>query len=244
MRIRTKFERFEGETPKLATADGKVMGFSVSARADETIINVKGVIGDEWDGLTATTLVPKIQAIDTPIVLRLNSPGGFVTDALDIYDSLVEHQHNVRADIVAEAWSAGTIITSAADEVRIRGAAIYGIHCAHSGLIIVGNSREMRAQVPEVVAYTEYLDKLDLQIADIIASRSGLDRSDVLELMIGEEGCDGTQWIGEEAVKAGFVDSLMLNNSSSAQKTANAKPDPTWGARMRRNLRIARLRAA
>lgn len=230
MRIKTKFER-SADFAKLAKANPRIYGSVVKKddmavlniedeTAEETNVNVQGVVGSEWDGLSAGQLVTEIQSIDTPITLRMNTPGGFVNDALDIYDALVEHPHHVRADIVSEAWSAGTIITSAADEVRIRPAAKYGVHCAWSGLVIVGNAREMRAQVPQLEAYTEYLDKLDIQIAEIIAHRSAenVTADDVYEWMVGPEGCDGTEWVGEEAVEAGLADSLIQSKPKNARK--------------------------
>lgn len=211
--------KFERPQTRLAF-DNRILGFTVSHKDEETTINVSGVIGESWDGLDAASMAPMIQDIKTPIVLRLNTPGGFLLDALDIYDALIEHPHHVRADIVAEAWSAGTVITAAADEVRIRPAAKYGLHRAWSGMLLVGNEEEITAQVEEVKAATATLRKLDLQIAEMISKRAGVDLKTVHDWMIGPEGVDGTEFVGKEAVDHGLADALITSEPLPAAHLA------------------------
>ena len=238
MRQRVKFER---PRTKLAI-DGRCLGFSLNKTDEQAVINVSGVIGDEWSGFTAIDMVPEIQAIDTPIVMRLNTPGGFVHDALDVYEALVEHPHHVRADIVAEAWSAGTILTAAADEIRIGKAAKYGVHRAWSGFALMGNSEELRGQIAQLEAAAVTLDKLDAQIAELIAGRNNqVDVSDVYEWMVGEPGVDGTEFVGQEAVDAGLADSLITKDSNTV---FSLSPHKFKASLRRRAIKIQQMRAA
>ena len=191
--------------------EGSRLCFTKCKNEDEevTTFNVTGVIGDDWDGLSSQEMVPEIQSTKTDIVMRMNTPGGFVNDALDIYDALMSHTKNVRIDIVAEAWSAGTILAAAGDEVRIAPAAKYGIHRAWGGMLVVGNSDEMENQMKQMESYREYLQTLDIEIARMVAERSGNTLKQVHSWMIGPDGCDGTEFVGKEAVEAGLCDALI-----------------------------------
>jgi ATP-dependent Clp protease, protease subunit len=232
-RQKIKFERLGANFD----VGGSGLGFKLEHSSDATIINVQGVIGDEWDGLRSIEIVSEIQKTDRPIVLRLNTPGGFVNDALDVYDALVEHPHNVRADIVAEAWSAGTILSAAADEVRIRSAARFGVHRAWGGALVVGNVEELADQIKVLEHYREQLLLLDDQIAQLLADRSGNTQQQVMEWMVGPDGVDGTEFIGKQAVDAGFADSLIPN-----KEKGNKYKQQMRAAGRKRLLEIARNR--
>ena len=206
MRHNIQFERLSAKM----SIEGSLFFNVVEQQEEErTIINVQGVIGDPWDGLDASQFVSVLQEIKTPITLRINTPGGIISDALDAFDAINNHEQHVRADIVAEAWSAGSIITAAADEVRIAPAGRFGIHQACAGFLIMGNADEIRRQMPQLEADLKTLDKLTEQIAGILADKSGNDHDQVLQWMKGEEGVDGSEFVGEEAVNAGFADSMI-----------------------------------
>lgn len=228
MRQRVKFERI---STSLSIND-RILGFTLTEQEEEAVINVAGVIGSEWDGLDAATMVQNIQQIDMPITLRLNTPGGMFFEAVDIYDALVEHPHPVRADIVSEAWSCGTILAAAADKVRIRPWAKYGLHRAWSGILMMGNEEEIRSQLAEADAIIGTLQKLDVQIAQMIAERSGNSLKEVHDWMVGPAGCDGTEFVGQEAVDAGFADELIETTAVKNQKELfvdgdSDAPEPT-----------------
>lgn len=198
-------------SPKFAF-DGARLCFTKCQKDDEaseTVFNVSGVIGDSWEGLSSQQMVPEIMNTKGDIRLRLNTPGGFVNDALDVYDALMSHPHKVTGDIVAEAWSAGTILCAGCDEVRIAPAAKYGVHRAWGGALNIGNSEELQQQMNQMSAYIKSLEKLDIEIARMIADRTGHKLKQVHEWMIGPDGVDGTEFIGQEAVEAGLVDSII-----------------------------------
>ena len=49
-----------------------------------TDILIYGIVGDEWDGLDAKTLFGLIASSDDDLVVRINSPGGYVMEGLAI----------------------------------------------------------------------------------------------------------------------------------------------------------------
>ena len=204
---------------------GRILGFTKaeSDEGDEDVFNVSGVIGDGWDGLTSSQMVPMIQNSGKPLRFRMNTPGGFVHESLDIYDAMINHPHNVTVDIVAMAWSAGTILSAGADETRIAPAAKYGLHRCWSGMMALGNADELRGSVNELNAMIDSLEKLDLELAGIISDRTNASLKQVEEWMIGPEGCDGTEFIGREAVEAGLVDSLIETRKKKKEKDLAAK---------------------
>lgn len=186
---------------------------------DETVFNVAGVIGDDWDGLSAQQMVPEIQATRTGnIRLRMNTPGGFVNDALDIHNALISFPGKVIVDIVAEAWSAGTIMSAAGDTTRIALGARFGVHRSWNGSFILGNAEEMRSQIKQAMANIEMLEALDLEIAEVLAKRSGKSVKEVHDLMIGPDGVDGTEFVGRAAVDAGFADELIPPKDKTASR--------------------------
>ncbi len=187
---------------------------TLKAEADETIIDIQDVIGDDWAELSSASLVPKIRDIDTPIRLSIDTPGGSVFDAVAIYQALVQHPHKVTADIMGMAASAGTIITSSADHIRIAQAGTFMLHRAWS--VVPGNSAELRAAA-------DLLDKVDRELDDVLSKRTGVSVDEIRELSIGDDGSDGTWLTGTEAVERGFADELLPTKSKPKQPANTVK---------------------
>lgn len=68
-------------------------------------------------GVDANELVSQITAINGPINVRLNSPGGSVFDALQIHSAFLHHPHHVRAYVDGIAASAASVVMLGADEI-------------------------------------------------------------------------------------------------------------------------------
>ena len=211
--MRTKCQwpqlKFEDRAQQQAI-DGGILSVSVVQKDDVAIVNIDGVIGDgDFYGTTISELIPQIQAIETPINLRLRTPGGLVSQAIDAFDVIANHPHMVTADII-EASSAGTIFAAAADLTRIAVGGTYMIHEPWTGWLVMGNRFEIREMMTGFMAANlETLDAIADQLADIVAERTGKTRDEVLDLMDGGEGNDGTTFVGQEAVDAGLVDELI-----------------------------------
>lgn len=242
MRMKNRFQSVSLSQLKSACEGMPGMGFTVHNEADEMTIHVMGVVGDDFDGLDSATLVPRIRAAKgVPIIMILDTPGGNVFDAVAIYSTLVEHDAHVRADIVGQAASAGTILTASADNIRIAPAGEYQLHSAWSGMMLMGNARELEEQVKGVSVLIERLDKVDAELDQVIALRSGLTLEEVHDFTVGPEGADGTTFTGVEAVEHGFADELLPRKVKPEDPAKAARLDFSVALR-ERQLAMARMR--
>lgn len=194
--MKKRFQDIQMSACKAATR----LGFKLQESDEALTIYVHDVIGDFFEGLDSGSLVPEINKnLDRQIILNINSPGGSVFDAISIYSTLVEHG-NVRADITGMAASAATILASSADNIRIATSGMFQIHRAWT--IAMGNAAEM-----ESIGKT--LRAIDDEIADVLSTRSGTSIDEIVQMMDGGDGADGTTFMGREAVELGFADELI-----------------------------------
>lgn len=163
-----------------------------------------GVIGDEWDGLTASEVVEHIRSLGEvdEINVLLNSPGGSVTDGLAIYNELATHPASVNIEITGLAASMGSVIAMAGDHVRIAENAMVMIHNPWN--VAVGNSEDLRKAA-------DVLDKFGTSLVGIYVQRTGLEEDDVRSMMDEETWLDA-----EEALAKGFVDEIGSPVEASA----------------------------
>lgn len=212
-------DRFRMQT----AMDGGVLAFSVIDQEDAAVINIQGAIGDEWDGVTAMDLVPAVQAIAKPIKMRISTPGGYVNQAIDAFDVLVNHPHEVTADIF-EASSAGTILAAAADKTRIAPAGTYMIHQPWTGFLIMGNADEIEEQISSYVQQNlATLRLLGEEMVSMVADRTNASADEVRDWMIGEDGQDGTEFVGMQAVDAGLVDEIIPTPKKTSAERVDYK---------------------
>lgn len=213
---------------------------------DETTIYVyDAIVSDDataewWGGVSAQSLVPQIRGIKSGTIhLRINSPGGDVFAAQAICQAIRDCGAKVIAHIDGYAASAATVIATAADEIRISEGGMYMVHCGWT--FAMGNSIEMRATA-------DLLDKVDSTICAQYARKTGMKADAVLVVMQAE-----TWYTAEEAVAAGFIDSISespkvkANWDLSAYANAPAPGEPeiantaTEDHRARQQQRIAML---
>ncbi len=175
------------------------LAFNATKSDDELLVLVHGVIGDDIDALDSASLVSEISGFSgSRIRLDINTPGGSVFDAMSVYNALVQTRADVIADVTGTAYSAGTIIASAADTIRISAGAQWMIHRAWA--MAMGNA-------PAMHEAAEMLERADEQIAALLAERSGNTFESIVSWMSG--AIDGTTFTGEEAVSRGFADELI-----------------------------------
>ena len=149
-----------------------------------------------WWGVEASEFVKDLSQIaSSQIVLRVNSPGGSVYDALAIMNALKRHKATVTATVDGIAASAASFIIMAADEVIMGKGAELMIHDALT--ISIGNAADFREEA-------EFLDRVSNNIASIYADRAGGTTEQWRERMVAE-----TWYSAEEAVSAGLADSVV-----------------------------------
>jgi ATP-dependent protease ClpP protease subunit len=178
-------------------------GVRVQVSGDSATIDLYDVIGGSGEA-TAKSFRQQLNAIKAKsITLRINSPGGYVFDAIAIYNDLVAHPAKVRVEVVGLAASAASLIAMAGDTITMAENAFLMIHNAWIG--VIGDKREVQK------AYA-VLDKIDAALARTYAARSGLSTDDVVELMNNETWFDA-----HDAVSHGLADSVAGAAKASAK---------------------------
>lgn len=133
------------------------------------------------------------------VQLTINSGGGDVFSASEIYTELMDYAGNVEARIVGVAASAATVISSAADHVKISPTASYMIHNAWT--FEVGDTNVMENT-------SKFLKTIDKSIASAYMKKTGLSEDELLGLMKSET------WMSAETAKEkGFADEIMFSDS-------------------------------
>lgn len=161
-------------------------------------IYIFDVIGDPWSGTTAGDFVRELNELDVEtITLNINSPGGFVDDALAMYDAIQRHPAEVTAHIVVAA-SAASFVAMAADQRRITKNGKVFIHDAQG--FGIGNGADFRR-------LADMLDEESENIASIYAEHAGGTAAEWRERMLAGDGI-GSTYRGQEAVDIGLADEI------------------------------------
>lgn len=176
------------------------------------------LIGDYWDqGITAKAVAHELRALGKvdDIDVRLNSPGGIVWEGIAIYSQLVQASAKIHMHIDGLAASAGSLVAMAGDDIEIAEAGFMMIHRPFA--VVGGTADDLREAA-------ERLDAMNQSIAKTYSDRSKMPIEDVLAAMTAE-----TWYCADEAVEAGFADSVAENLKAAAcildPKMYNNVPD-------------------
>lgn len=192
---------------RMALKPGRVR---VNAETDdsEAEILIYGDIGGGWwdEGITGESIIKEISALDADTInVRINSGGGLVFEGMAIYNAIARHSAKIIVHIDSIAASIASVIAMAGDEIRISEGAQLMIHKPWSGTW--GDANAMRKEA-------EILDKLENGIIDIYAARTDVERTELVAWVAAE-----TWFTGQEAVDAGFADSMT---PAKKKKAANS----------------------
>jgi ATP-dependent Clp protease protease subunit len=187
----------------------------IQAKAGEAAIYLYDpIVGDRltaewWGGICPQDFVPAVRALEADhITLYTNCPGGDVFAAEAMCQALREHSAKVTMQIEGYAASAATALACACDEVVATPASKYMIH--QTWTFALGNARELLQVV-------DLLNKCDETMYGAYDKRTGQTRDQIVEW------CEAETWFtAEEAVAAGFVDSVLQTAS------ARASASPKW----------------
>lgn len=165
--------------------------FRIENAASSTRLYVNGIIGGyESDSAEFVQAVHGITS--TTIDLDINSSGGFVYDAVSMYEALKGHSATVNVHVTGLAASAASFLAMAGDSVDVAQAGRLMIHDAQG--IGIGSPADMRE-------YADLLDAVSNDIAGIYAGRAGGTPASWRKAM------SATTWYSaSEAVGAGLVD--------------------------------------
>ena len=153
-------------------------------------INLFGPVGDEFDGFTDADVAEQVDGHTGPLLVRINSPGGYAYHGTAIYNLLAPLKPTV--EVVGLAASAASVIAMAGDTIHMATGAEMMIHEAWG--VLVGNPAKIEADLA-------HLRILSDSLADIYATRPGVDRNEIREAMRSD------LWLpAGEAVKRGLAD--------------------------------------
>ena len=128
------------------------------------------------------------------INVRINSPGGSVSDGVAIHNSLARHPARIVVDIDGLAASIASVIAMAGNEIRMAENALFMMHDPWA--MVAGNSTELRNKA-------DLLDKAGETLLTTYTNRSNVD-SDTIESMMAAE----TWLTAAEALELGLVDEI------------------------------------
>jgi ATP-dependent Clp protease protease subunit len=178
-------------------------------KSREAEMLIYGDIGGGWyeEGITAKGITEQIDQLDVDdLHVRINSGGGLVFEGIAIYNALARCSANIIVHIDGIAASIASVIMMAGDEIIISEGANVMIHKPWS--FAMGDAESMRKEA-------DILDKLEAGIIDIYEARTGAKRADLVA-WVGDE----TWFLGQEAVDAGFADSMAPAKKKKAANSA------------------------
>ena len=162
---------------------------------------LNGEISDEtWygDEVTPKIFKDELNMCKGPISVWINSPGGDVFAAAQIYNMLMDYQYDVTVKIDGLAASAASVIAMAGTTVEMSPVAMMMIH--NPATIAIGDSEEMKKAV-------KMLDEVKESIMNAYEIKTGLARDKISKLM------DAESWFNaKKAVELGFADKILFSD--------------------------------
>jgi ATP-dependent protease ClpP protease subunit len=181
-----------------------------------------GVIDPEsWfeDSVRAIDVLDSIATlpVGSPVVARINSPGGSLEEGIAIYNLLRASQRRIEIVIDAMAASAASIVAMAGDSIKMMQGSTMMLHDPWA--MVVGNADDLRSSA-------EIIDMQRDQMIDIYSKRSGLSRDEIGQMMKAE-----TYLTAQQAKAKGFAD---LIDEAPMRVAACAKLDAASMAKLLR----------
>lgn len=168
--------------------------------SDTPKLYISGVIGlDDSPG----DFVKAVHTLEAKTIdVHINSPGGFVWDAIEMHQALVSHPATVTVHIDGLAASAASFLAMAGDTRTIAQGGRMMIHDAQG--VGIGSPSDMRE-------YADLLDSVSDDIAGIYAARSGGKPAAWRAAMTAT-----TWYSAAEAVGAGLADRVSTVNKKTS----------------------------
>ena len=171
------------------------------------VLRLEGPIDSEsfWgDEITPKMFRDELYAEDGDITLWVNSPGGNVFAAAEIYTMLRDYPGNVTVRIASIAASAASVVAMAGNLVQISPTGMLMVH--DPSTIAMGNARDMEKAITT-------LNEVKESIINAYAFKTGLTRNRISKLMSDET------WLNaKKAVELGFADEILFEDKP--------KPEP------------------
>ncbi len=176
------------------------------------VLRLEGPIDSEsfWgDEITPQMFRDELYAEEGDITLWVNSPGGNVFAAAEIYTMIRDYPGNVTVRIASIAASAASVVAMAGNLVQISPTGMLMLH--DPSTIAMGNARDMEKAIST-------LNEVKESIINAYAFKTGLSRNRISKLMSDET------WLNaKKAVELGFADEILFENKP--KPVAKEEPD-------------------
>ena len=171
------------------------------------VLRLEGPIDSDsfWGNeITPQDFRDELYAEDGDLTLWINSPGGNVFAAAEIYTMIRDYPHNVTVRIASIAASAASVIAMAGNTVQMSPTALLMIH--DPSTIAFGNAKDMEKAIAT-------LNEVKESIINAYAAKTGLSRNRISKLMSDET------WINaKKAVELGFADEILFDEKPEPDK--------------------------
>ena len=192
----------------------KFWNFIQNEDTSETELLFNGPISeDTWwgDEVTPALFRDELAKVSGNLTVWLNSPGGDVFAASQIYSMLKSHKGKVTVKIDGIAASAASVVAMAGDETLIAPTALMMIH--DPSTCAMGNKADMEKAII-------LLDEVKESIINAYETKSHLSRNKIAKLMSDET------WLNaKKAYEMGFVDGILFAEKKMPVPEKEDEPD-------------------
>ena len=182
----------------------------------ERVLRLEGPIDEDnfWgDSVTPDAFRDELDAEEGDVTVWINSPGGNVFAAAEIYTMLKDHKGKVTVKIDAIAASAASVIAMAGDTVLMSPVAMLMVHDPMT--IAMGNAADMERAIAT-------LNEVKESIINAYVAKSGMSRKKVAQLM-----SDETWMNAKKAVELGFADAILFADRKK-ETDEEAEVEAVW----------------
>ena len=163
------------------------------------VLRLEGPIDSDsfWgDEITPQMFRDELYAEEGDITLWINSPGGNVFAAAEIYTMIRDYPGSVTVRIASIAASAASVVAMAGNLVQMSPTALLMIH--DPSTIAMGNAKDMEKAITT-------LNEVKESIINAYTAKTGLSRNRISKLMSDET------WLNaKKAVELGFADEILF----------------------------------
>ena len=179
------------------------------------VLRLEGPIDSEsfWgDEITPAMFREELEAEEGDVTVWINSPGGNVFAAAEIYTMLKDYKSAVTVKIASIAASAASVIAMAGDKVQMSPTALLMIH--DPSTIAMGNAKAMEQAITT-------LNEVKESIINAYAAKTGLRHNKIADLMSNE-----TWMNAKKAVELGFADEVLYEDKKTEPDKEPDEDDP------------------
>ena len=178
-----------------------------SDTGERTLVLNGQIAEDSWfgDEVTPAIFRDELMKGEGNITVWINSPGGDVFAAAQIYNMLMDYKGNVTVRIDGLAASAASVIAMAGTTVEMSPVGMLMIH--NPSTAVIGNTKEMQAAI-------QMLDEVKESILNAYELKTGQPRQSLSDLM------DVESWMNaKKAVELGFADKILFANEDEEKQS-------------------------